>query len=90
MEKDLQKISDDEREIVRRFIASNRQAWALVQKVLGLHLDELKDIKKIDLKGNVGLQTCARSNAYDILSDILTDLDIAEPISKDPKASSFR
>lgn len=90
MEKDLQEISDDERLVIQRFIASNKPAWALVRKVLALHLEELKDIKKIDLKGNVGLQTCARSNAYDILSDILTDLDIAEPISKDPKASSFR
>jgi hypothetical protein len=90
MGKDLQEVSDEEREIIRRFIASNKQAWALVLKVLALHLEELRDIKKIDLKGNVGLQTCARSNAYDILSDILTDLDIAEPISKDPKASSFR
>lgn len=90
MEKDLREVSDEEREIIRRFIASNKQAWALVLKVLALHLEELRDIKKIDLKGNVGLQTCARSNAYDILSDILTDLDIAEPISKDPKSSSFR
>lgn len=90
MEKDLQEISDDERLVIQRFIASNKSAWALVRKVLALHLEELRDIKKIDLKGNVGLQTCARSNAYDILSDILTDLDIAEPISKDPKASSFR
>lgn len=90
MGKDLQEVSDEERDIIRRFIASNKQAWALVLKVLALHLEELRDIKKIDLKGNVGLQTCARSNAYDILSDILTDLDIAEPISKDPKSSSFR
>lgn len=90
MGKDLQEISDDERLAIQRFIASNKPAWDLVRKVLSLHLEELRDIKKIDLKGNVGLQTCARSNAYDILSDILRDLDIGEPISKDPKASSFR
>lgn len=84
------RLSDEERESIQMFMASNRPAWALVRKVMQLHLEELRDIKKIDLKGNVGLQTCARSNAYDILSDILTDLDIAEPISKDPKASSFR
>lgn len=63
-------FSENETALLERFKASGASDAELVKKIIVFYMDEMKDIMKIDPKGNMGLQALARQEAYKMLSAI--------------------
>lgn len=77
-------LNENELNTLERFINSKSTELDLVKKILAYYSENMKDITNIDPKGNVGLQTVARQEAYGsfISMSSLFDKDIEEYIKK--------
>ena len=76
-------------------LSVSESAWARVaRKVLIEGVNELMDIRSIDPKGNVGLQTCANQRAAEILTELFSIIfpSIADEVGppKGEKISPWR
>lgn len=61
-----------ERKTLESFVAQRGAGVELIKEIIEFHLSDLIDIRNIDPKGNVGLQTCSRQIAYDTLEQIFS------------------
>ena len=70
-------LSEGEQATLERFRESNSHDLVLIKKLMVFYMEDLKNIMNIDPKGNVGLQTCSRQEAFKVVNAV------AEIISPD-------
>ncbi len=68
----MKKIILDENEIqaIGNLATSGANGYAVMKKVFKSQINDLSSVMSIDPKGNVGLQTCARQLAYEMLCEV--------------------
>lgn len=68
----MKKILLDENEIqaLGNLSTSGTSGYGVMKKVFKSQINDLSSVMSIDPKGNVGLQTCARQLAYEMLCDV--------------------
>lgn len=80
------KLNDSDIEIIDAFIKSKHPAVAAIEKILNYHIEQSRDVRNIDRKGNMGLQALAMQNVQRVLENILFDLfptlDFEKPTKK--------
>lgn len=67
-------FTKDQMEVLFRFSRERSEEANLIRTILHSHIDELKDIRFVDAKQNVGLQTCARQEALKIVESLLMNI----------------
>lgn len=68
----MKKILLDENEIqaLGNLSTSGTKGYEVMKKIFKSQINDLASVMNIDPKGNVGLQTCARQLAYEMLADV--------------------
>lgn len=68
----MKKILLDENEIqaLGNLSSSGMKGYEVMKKIFKSQINDLSSVMSIDPKGNVGLQTCARQLAYEMLADV--------------------
>jgi hypothetical protein len=68
----MKKIQIDpaEQATLDSLLGSGAPGLALMRRIFDHYVDDLGDVRNIDPKGNVGLQTVARQEALNILEEI--------------------
>lgn len=67
-------LSDQDKEHIANLVKSGGPGVEAIQRGLAATIAELLDIRGIDLKGNVGLQTCSRREAAEILERVYAEM----------------
>lgn len=77
-------FSQDEEATLTRFAESGSKELTLVKNILSYYIEDLGNIMNIDPKGNMGLQSLARQEAFGVVSSIakLFTPDIIEHMQK--------
>lgn len=70
-------LSENDSESIKNLAESGSKGYTVIKNLFQDVLSDLNAISNIDPKGNVGLQTCSRQEAYKYL------LDVAEIIFPD-------
>lgn len=78
-------LDDSEESIIERMSENSTSEVKLIKKIIIFHLDRLRNIMLIDNKGNVGLQTCSRQEAYNALDKMFQQMF---PTKQDPVKKS--
>lgn len=68
----MKKINLDQGEdtALEQFVGSGANYVKVIKKIFDFYLDDMKNIENIDPKGNVGLQTTSRQQAFTQLKNI--------------------
>ncbi len=67
-------ISQEDNDILREFAEDDGPVFQALKRFLEGKIEEMESISNIDLNKNVGLQTCARRYAFDILKEMFAML----------------
>ncbi len=62
-------IDATEKQNLESLIATNAPGVQVLKKILKHYMNELQDVRHIDPKGNVGLQTVSAQRALEILAE---------------------
>lgn len=82
-------LTESDRTILQAFVAQRGAGVDLIKKIIEFHLSDLIDIRNVDAKGNVGLQTCSRQLAYGKLEKIFSIIYSDEAhVSKEKKVNN--
>ncbi len=86
-------LSAEEQEMISSLIKQKSAGVQVIEKVIKYYLEQLRDIRNIDSKGNMGLQTLANQNAHELLLDIFNEMFpslVAQQRAVKPKMSQWQ
>lgn len=63
-------LSQDDQVYLQNLASSGAKGYEVAKKIFNFYMNDLVNVLNIDAKGNVGLQTCARQEAYKILVEV--------------------
>lgn len=63
-------LDENDSAAVANIASSGTKGYEVLKKIFQEQMTDLTSVMNIDPKGNVGLQTCARQLAFDIIADI--------------------
>lgn len=63
-------LDQGEETSLEQFVGSGANYVKVIEKIFTFYLEDLKNIQNIDPKGNMGLQTLARQEAFGNLEEI--------------------
>ena len=63
-------LDDNEIQALGNLAGSGVNGYGVMKKIFKSQIADLSSVMNIDPKGNVGLQTCARQLAYEMLCDV--------------------
>lgn len=79
-------LAQDDIDAIQALVSQKSLGVVALKKVVEYYMNDLLDIRNIDPKGNMGLQTLAAQRAHETLSSIFGDIYLIEPGS--PKAGA--
>lgn len=63
-------LSKDDIDVLKQFAREGGPVFVALRNLLQQEIENVASVKSIDLKGNVGLQTCARVYTHEALTRI--------------------
>jgi hypothetical protein len=88
MKKEELNLAQEDVDAIQALVSQKSLGVLAFKKVLEYYMNELKDIRNIDPKGNMGLQTLAAQLAYEKLEDFFKSIFLIEASTMKPDAGS--
>lgn len=87
-------LTQEQEDALSQHSQSGAKGIVLIKKIFEHYTQDLADITNIDMKGNLGLQTLARSTALDTIKEmqklIFPEMFVAEKKNEDTPVSQWR